>query len=114
MSKKIYVGNMNYETTEDNLNELFSQYGEVVSTKIIEDQFTGRSKGFAFVEMNDEDSAISAISALNGKEYLGRELKVNEASKLRDSRYMIAVVTNWLENEVQKKYFSFDYVQIKK
>ncbi|MCK4798466.1 MAG: RNA-binding protein [Spirochaetes bacterium] len=79
MSKKIYVGNMSYDTDESALSELFSEYGEVVSTKVIEDQFTGRSKGFAFIEMANEEDAIAAINAVNGKEVNGRELKVNEA-----------------------------------
>lgn len=79
MSKKIYVGNMSYSTDEETLTNLFADYGEVVSTKIISDQFTGKSKGFAFVEMQNDDEAMSAISALNGKELNGREIKVNEA-----------------------------------
>lgn len=79
MSKKIYVGNMSYDTDEATLNQLFSEYGEVLSTKIIIDQFTGRSKGFAFVEMENDEKAIAAINELNGKELNSRELKVNEA-----------------------------------
>ena len=79
MSKKIYVGNMSYDNDESTLNELFSEYGEVVSTKVIVDQFTGRSKGFAFVEMANDENAIAAINGLNGKEVNGREIKVNEA-----------------------------------
>ncbi|RPJ09808.1 MAG: RNA-binding protein [Spirochaetaceae bacterium] len=80
MAKKIYVGNMNYDTTESSLTELFSQYGEVVSARVITDQLTGRSKGFGFVEMANEDNALSAIGGLNGKEIQGRALKVNEAT----------------------------------
>ena len=79
MSKKIYVGNMSYETDEETLNQLFSEYGEVLSTKIIMDQFSGRSKGFAFVEMENNENAIAAINELNGKEVNGRNIKVNEA-----------------------------------
>lgn len=79
MSKKIYVGNMSYSTNEATLNELFASYGEVISAKIISDKFTGKSKGFAFVEMQNEEEAMAAISGLNGKEVNGRELKVNEA-----------------------------------
>ena len=79
MSKKIYVGNMSYNNDESTLNELFSEYGEVISTKVITDQMTGRSKGFGFIEMENEDEALSAIAGLNGKEVNGRELKVNEA-----------------------------------
>lgn len=79
MSKKIYVGNMNYNTDEQELNGLFAEFGEVASAKIIMDQFTGRSKGFAFVEMVNEEDAVAAVNALNGKEIGGRVLKVNEA-----------------------------------
>jgi RNA recognition motif-containing protein len=89
MSNTIYVGNMNYQTSEDNLNELFGQYGDVVSTKIISDQYTGKSKGFGFIEMGDAEAVSSAISELNGKEYDGRQLKVNVATdKPRRERNM--------------------------
>ena len=80
MSKKIYVGNLSYNTSESDINELFSSYGEIVSTKLIEDQFTGRSKGFAFIEMESDDCVMAAISGLNGKEVDGRNIKVNEAN----------------------------------
>ncbi len=79
MSKKIYVGNMSYDNNESTLNDLFSEFGEVVSTKVIMDQMTGRSKGFGFIEMQNDEDAFSAIAALNGKEVNGRALKVNEA-----------------------------------
>ena len=79
MAKKIYVGNMNYRTSEDALRELFTQFGEVMSANVIMDRATGRAKGFAFVEMATEDAASAAIAALNGKEVDGRQLKVNEA-----------------------------------
>ncbi|MBN2546626.1 MAG: RNA-binding protein [Spirochaetes bacterium] len=79
MSKKIYVGNMSYSTNEETLTGLFSEYGEVVSTKIIVDQFSGKSKGFGFVEMQNDDEGMAAINGLNGKEVDSRELKVNEA-----------------------------------
>lgn len=79
MSKKIYVGNMNYKTDEQTLRKEFEAYGEVLSTKIIVDQMSKRSKGFAFVEMANDNEAINAINALNGKEIDGRPLKVNEA-----------------------------------
>ena len=79
MSKKIYVGNMSYDIDEATLNQMFSEYGEVLSTKIIVDQFSGRSKGFAFVEMENDEKAIAAINELNGKEVNSRVLKVNEA-----------------------------------
>jgi RNA recognition motif-containing protein len=79
MSKKVYVGNMNYSTTETALRDLFTQYGEVASVNIIVDRYTGKAKGFGFVEMNTEEEARSAIEALNGFEFMGRQLRVNEA-----------------------------------
>jgi RNA recognition motif-containing protein len=79
MSKKIYVGNMSYDIDEPTLSDLFTEYGEVISTKVIVDQMSGRSKGFGFIEMENEEEALSAIAGLNGKEVNGRELKVNEA-----------------------------------
>ena len=79
MGKKIYVGNLSYGTYEDSLADQFKVHGEVTSVKIITDRETGRSKGFAFVEMGDDSHAQAAISALNGAEVDGRRLKVNEA-----------------------------------
>jgi len=78
MSKKIYVGNLSYQTTEGDLTSLFEQVGQVDSVNVITDRDTGRSKGFAFVEMNNED-ADKAITQLNGTEVSGRTLTVNEA-----------------------------------
>ena len=78
MSKKMYVGNLPFSSTEDDLRDLFSQYGEVKSANIIYDRESGRSRGFGFVEMA-EDSAESAMEALNGNEFGGRTLRVNEA-----------------------------------
>ena len=75
----IYVGNLSYNTQEKELEELFRQYGEVTSARIITDRETNRSKGFGFVEMPDEQSAQAAISALNGGDFMGRPLKVNQA-----------------------------------
>ncbi|MGE4453700.1 MAG: RNA recognition motif domain-containing protein [Sphaerochaeta sp.] len=79
MAKKIYVGNMSYRTTEEELRDLFAQYGTVLSANIIIDRETRRPKGFAFVEMEEEASADAAISELDGKEFGGRNLRVNEA-----------------------------------
>ena len=79
MSKKIYVGNLNYATTEDTLSSLFSQYGEVVSSVIIKDRYTEQSKGFGFIEMADDSAADAAIATLNGKEVDGRRVRVNVA-----------------------------------
>src|SRR5438552_3554462 len=81
MAKKIFVGNLSFQTSENDLNDLFTQFGEVESVKIITDRDTGRSKGFAFVAMGD-DSAEKAISQLNGKELNGRALTVNEAKPM--------------------------------
>lgn len=77
----IYIGNLNYNVEEDELRNIFSEYGEVVSVKIITDRETGRPKGFAFVEMADDEAGKRAISQLNGKEVLGRNIKVNFAAK---------------------------------
>jgi RNA recognition motif-containing protein len=85
MSKRIYVGNLSYSTTESALSELFGGFGEVMSADIITDRMSGRSKGFAFVEMEDEAAATQAIEQLNGREVDGRTLKVAEARPRRDS-----------------------------
>jgi RNA recognition motif-containing protein len=79
MSAKLYVGNLSFNTSTQDLEEMFGQYGSVQSVNIIEDRETGRSRGFAFVEMSSNEEAESAISALNGKEVDGRSLTVNEA-----------------------------------
>ncbi len=79
MAKKIYVGNMSYRTTEEELRDLFAQYGTVLSANIIIDRETRRPKGFAFVEMEEDASADAAISELDGKDFGGRNLRVNEA-----------------------------------
>ena len=78
MAKKIFVGNLSFQTSENDLNDLFAQFGAVESVSVITDRDTGRSKGFGFVAMGD-DSAENAISQLNGKEVNGRALTVNEA-----------------------------------
>lgn len=75
----IYVGNLNYKVQESNLKEVFETYGTVDSVKIVQDKISGRSKGFGFVEMPDDSQAQSAIENLNGSEYLGRNLIVNQA-----------------------------------
>lgn len=79
MAKKIYVGNMNYKTSEDVLRNLFSQFGEVSSVNIIFDKVTGQAKGFGFVEMASDEAANRAVAELDGKEFEGRQLRVNEA-----------------------------------
>ena len=77
----IYVGNISYEMSEDDLSNTFAEYGEVTSVKIIKDKFTGRSRGFGFVEMTDDSDGEKAISELNGKEFNGRDLTVNKANE---------------------------------
>ena len=79
MSMKLYVGNLSFNTSNQDLNDLFGAIGTVESTNIIEDRETGRSRGFAFVEMASQADGENAIAQLNGKEVDGRELKVNEA-----------------------------------
>ncbi len=79
MAKKIYVGNMSYKTSEEELSQLFAQYGTVLSANIIIDRETHRPKGFGFVEMEDDASAEEAIAQLDGTEFGGRNLRVNEA-----------------------------------
>lgn len=75
----IYVGNLDYDLQEKELEELFSQYGEVLSVKIIVDKFTGRAKGFGFIEMANDEEATKAIEELDGKEVSGRNIRVNKA-----------------------------------
>ena len=79
MAKKLYVGNISYQTTEDDLNTLFSQAGNIESVKIINDQYSGRSKGFGFVEFATQDEADKAVSMFNGYTLGVRKLIVNEA-----------------------------------
>ena len=79
----LYVGNLSYDMSEENLRTEFAEYGEVQSAKIITDKFTGRSRGFGFVEMNSDDEGKKAMEELNGKDIDGRELVVNEARPRR-------------------------------
>jgi len=85
MSTKLYVGNLAFQTTSRDLQELFAQAGTVESANIVEDRDTGQSRGFAFVEMSSKEEAAAAIEQFNGKEVSGRSLKVNEA-KPREPR----------------------------
>lgn len=75
----IYVGNLPYNSTDEELRQTFAPYGEVTSASVIADKFTGRSRGFGFVEMPNDEEAKAAIEALNGKDVDGRQLRVNEA-----------------------------------
>src|SRR3954469_15067668 len=79
MEKRLYVGNLPFDTTEDDLHQLFSAHGQVVSTKLITDMDTGRSRGFGFVEMSTEEEAKAAIEKMNKAKVGNRELTVNEA-----------------------------------
>ena len=81
MAKKLYVGNLSYSTTEESLNALFAQFGEVVSAVVIKDRATGQSKGFGFVELADEAAADKAIEEWNGKEFEGCRIRVNVAEE---------------------------------
>jgi len=83
----IYVGNISYNASEESLRELFEQFGSVNTVKVITDKFTGKPKGFAFVEMTSKEEGQQAISQLDGKEFLGRTIKVNEA-RPREERPM--------------------------
>ena len=85
MAKRLYVGNLSYDMSNAELEQLFAQFGPVESAEVIMDRTTGRSKGFGFVEMGTAQGAEDAISALNGKEFGGRPLTVNEA-KPREER----------------------------
>jgi len=79
MGKKLYVGNLSYSVTSADLEDMFAQFGSVRSAQVVQDRDTGRSKGFGFVEMSNDNEANSAIAALNEKEHDGRPLAVNEA-----------------------------------
>lgn len=79
MGRKLYVGNLGYDVKGQDLEQLFGEHGTVDSASVITDRDTGRSKGFGFVEMSSDDEARNAISALDGKDFEGRALKVNEA-----------------------------------
>ena len=79
MATKLYVGNLPFETRDNDLQELFTQHGDVVSAKVIVDRETDRSRGFGFVEMDRQDAAEAAIKSLDGRDFQGRDLKVNIA-----------------------------------
>ena len=86
MGKKLYVGNLPYGVTDEQLNEFFAGCGTVESAKVIVDNFSGRSKGFGFVEMSTDEEAAGAVTTLDGKELGGRNVKVNEARPKTDNR----------------------------
>jgi RNA recognition motif-containing protein len=84
MGKKLYVGNLSYDVTSSDLEQMFTAHGTVQSAEVIQDRETGRSKGFGFVEMGSDDEAQAAIAALNGQQSGGRTLTVNEAKPRED------------------------------
>jgi RNA recognition motif-containing protein len=79
----VYVGNLSYDLSEEDLKSAFEEYGEVTSAKIVSDRYSGRSKGFGFIEMSSDDEAKAAIEGLSGKELAGRAIVVNEARPRR-------------------------------
>ncbi len=81
----IYAGNLNYKVNEDDLTELFEEYGKVNSVSIITDKFSGRSKGFGFVIMDNDNEAKAAIDSLNGTDFQGRDMVVNEARERKNN-----------------------------
>ncbi|HEX5131358.1 MAG TPA: RNA-binding protein [Candidatus Krumholzibacteria bacterium] len=86
MNRKLYVGNLNYATTEDDLRELFSEVGPVASVSLVTDRETGRPRGFGFVEMETDEAAAQAVEKLNNRELASRTLTVNIARPKTDSR----------------------------
>ena len=82
----LYVGNLAYNVTEEDLQTMFSEFGEVVSVNIIKDKYSGQSKGFGFVDMPNNSEADKAIKALNGSEFMGRRIKVNQAKPRSSGR----------------------------
>ena len=101
---RIYVGNLSYEVNEDELRQEFSAYGEVTSVSVVTDRYSGRSKGFAFVEMNTKAEADAAIAALNGKALKDRTLVVNEArprTEARDRRWAKGVDRGLRDRDIE-------------
>ena len=86
MGKKLYIGNLNFDTTDEELEGAFSEFGELVSAIVVKDRVSGRSRGFGFVEFTDDESAQKAKEEMNGKEISGRPLRVDEAREQRQSR----------------------------
>ncbi len=84
MAQKLYVGNLSYDTTEDTLRTLFAEFGQIESVSLVTDRYTGRSRGFAFVEMATDQAAQEAISGLNGKQVDDREIRVDKAKPQAD------------------------------
>ena len=87
MAKKLYVGNLSYRVTEDDLKDLFKEFEAVTGVNLVTDRSTGRSRGFAFVEFDSGEEADKAVKSLNGKTVQGREIVVNEARPRRDTGF---------------------------
>lgn len=79
MKNKLFVGNISWDAKDEDLEQLFAEFGEVTSARIVTDKFTGKSRGFGFVEMGTDEEAQAAVDALNGKDWMGREIAVNVA-----------------------------------
>ena len=79
MENKLFVGNISWDASDEDLSNLFAEYGEVISARIVTDKFSGKSRGFGFVEMGSDEQAQAAIEALDGKDFLGREIAVSVA-----------------------------------
>jgi len=99
MGKRMYVGNINYSTTEEKLKEVFGAYGEVTAVNLIIDKISGRSKGFAFVEMANEEAANAAQAALNGQDLEGRKIKVNEGREVGQNSRRRPINNNFNKNK---------------
>lgn len=99
----IYVGNLSYDVTEDNLNAVFAEYGTVKRVQIPTDRETGRVRGFGFVEMSSEDEEAAAIEALDGAEWMGRDIKVNKA-RPREERGSFGGAGNRRGNNSRRSY----------
>ncbi len=84
MAKRLYVGNLSFDTTDEGMRQAFEAFGAVNSATVMKDKMTGRSRGFGFVEMADDDAAMKAIEGLNGKDLDGRQLTVNEARPMTE------------------------------
>ncbi len=114
MAKKLYVGNLSYNTHEEDLREAFSKFGEVVSATLIVDQSSGRSKGFGFVEMASDEDAQKAISSLNGTTFMDRSITVNEARPKTEAfgfgrqRWRPRRLWRWRRRVLEIKVFSRD------
>ncbi len=100
----IFIGSLPFKANEEAVREMFEVYGDVTSVRIISDKVTGRSKGYAFVEMSDDDQAKQAIEALNGAELMGREIAVNEAKPREERRPSEGGFRQRRDNDFRRNY----------